>query len=203
MLMTSVRFAWRLIGTLGVLHFLFILALTEHVSGLSVALFAACAVAALPPVRRRISQLPVLGRDWVFGCAFLILILAANLLLASGNRPEIVRGKYAFAHATLISGELGTTWFCLVRRPREAAHVLGKLLLAVGDDNLVWGTDSIWYGPPQPVIDAFRAFRIPESMQSEFGYPALTPERKAKILSRNGDQCMHYRYFESERSWKF
>ena len=64
--------------------------------------------------------------------------------------------------------------------------MLGKLLLAVGDDNLVWGTDSIWYGPPQPVIDAFRAFRIPESMQSEFGYPALTPERKAKILSRNG-----------------
>ena len=106
MVTTSVRFAYRLIGTLGVLNFLFILALTEHVSGLSVALFAACAVAALPPVRRRISQLPVLGRDWVFGCAFLILILAANLLLASGNRPEIVRGKYAFAHATLISGEL-------------------------------------------------------------------------------------------------
>lgn len=102
-----------------------------------------------------------------------------NRLVASLEDCGVSPGANVFA-------ELGTTWFCLVRRPREAAHVLGKLLLAVGDDNLVWGTDSIWYGPSQPVIDAFRAFRIPESMQSEFGYPALTPERKAKILSRNG-----------------
>ncbi len=102
-----------------------------------------------------------------------------NRLVASLEDSGISPGANVFA-------ELGTTWFCLVRRPQEAAHVLGKLLRAVGDDNLVWGTDSIWYGPPQPVIDAFRAFQIPKSMQSEFGYPALTPERKAKILGRNG-----------------
>ena len=107
MVTTSLRFAYRLIGTLGIVHFLFILALSEHVSGLSVALFAVCAIAALPPVRRRISQLPLLGRDWLFGCAFLVLILAANVLLERGNRPEIVHGEYAFAHATLITGELG------------------------------------------------------------------------------------------------
>ena len=73
-----------------------------------------------------------------------------------------------------------------MRRPREAAHVLGKLLLALGDDNVVWGTDSIWYGPTQPVIDAFRAFQIPEAMRAEFGYPELTAERKARILGGNG-----------------
>jgi predicted TIM-barrel fold metal-dependent hydrolase len=81
--------------------------------------------------------------------------------------------------------ELGSTWFCLIRRPEEAAHVLGKLLLAVGEDRVLWGTDAIWYGPAQPALDAFRAFEIPEEMQQRFGYPALTPRIKAKILGEN------------------
>lgn len=84
-----------------------------------------------------------------------------------------------------VYAELGSTWFLMLRRPREAAHVLGKLLLAVGEDRILWGTDSVWYGPPQALIDAFRAFRIPESMQEEFGYPALTDAAKAKILGAN------------------
>jgi uncharacterized protein len=73
----------------------------------------------------------------------------------------------------------------MLRRPREAAHVLGKLLAAVGPDRIVWGTDSSWYGPPQMLIDAFRVFTIPERMQEEFGYPALTPEIKDQILGAN------------------
>src|SRR6185369_10133079 len=81
--------------------------------------------------------------------------------------------------------ELGSTWFLMLRRPREAAHVLGKLLLAVGPERILWGTDSVWYGPPQPLIDAFRAFTIPESMQEQFGYPALTPAIKTAILGTN------------------
>jgi len=81
--------------------------------------------------------------------------------------------------------ELGSTWFLMLRRPREAAHVLGKLLVAVGPDRILWGTDSSWYGPPQMLIDAFRAFSIPERMQEEFGYPALTPETKDQILGGN------------------
>jgi predicted TIM-barrel fold metal-dependent hydrolase len=84
-----------------------------------------------------------------------------------------------------VYAELGSTWFCLIRRPEEAAHVLGKLLLAVGEDRVLWGTDSIWYGPPQPAIDAFRAFQIPAALRERHGYPELTPERKAKILGLN------------------
>ncbi len=84
-----------------------------------------------------------------------------------------------------VYAELGSTWFCMIRHPQEAAHVLGKLLLAVGDDNVLWGTDGIWYGPTQPTIDAFRAFEIPVEYQERYGYPALTAERKAKILGLN------------------
>jgi hypothetical protein len=84
-----------------------------------------------------------------------------------------------------VYAELGSTWYLMLRRPVEAAHVLGKLLRAVGPDRIVWGTDSIWYGSPQPLIDAFRRFEIPERMQEEFGYPPLTVGTKAKILGVN------------------
>ena len=84
-----------------------------------------------------------------------------------------------------VYAELGSTWFLMLRRPREAAHVLGKLLRALGPERILWGTDSIWYGSPQPLIDAFRAFRIPESMQEQYGYPALTRATKERILGRN------------------
>ena len=151
MLTTSVRFAYRLIGTLGVLHFVFILVLTEHVSGLSVALFAACIVAALPPVRRRISQLPLLGRDWFFGCAFLILILAANVLLTSGNRPEIVRGDYAFVHATLITGK------------SEAAPIPDAVVLVDSSGEIVEVGTSASVAIPEgyEVIDLSGKFLLP------------------------------------------
>jgi predicted TIM-barrel fold metal-dependent hydrolase len=73
----------------------------------------------------------------------------------------------------------------MLRRPVEAAHVLGKLLVALGPERIVWGTDCAWYGSPQPLIDAFRTFVIPESMQERYGYPALTAETKERILSTN------------------
>ena len=63
--------------------------------------------------------------------------------------------------------------------------MLGKLLDCVGPERIVWGTDSVWYGPPQPLIDAFRAFTIPEWMQERFGYPALTAALKQQILGGN------------------
>jgi predicted TIM-barrel fold metal-dependent hydrolase len=88
-------------------------------------------------------------------------------------------------HGANVYAELGSTWFLASARPREAAHVIGKLLVAVGEDNILWGTDSIWYGPTQQLLDSFRAFQIPVEMQEEFGYPALTDAMKEKILSRN------------------
>lgn len=84
-----------------------------------------------------------------------------------------------------VFADLGTTWFLLIGRPLEAAHLLGKLMLYVGEDNILWGTDATWYGPTQPVIDAFRAFQIPDELCREHGYPKLTHEIRAKILGRN------------------
>jgi hypothetical protein len=84
-----------------------------------------------------------------------------------------------------VYAELGSTWRTVMGDPDAAAHVLGKLLVAFGEDNVVWGTDSIWYGSPQDQIQAFRAFAITEEYQERFGYPALTDAVKAKILGLN------------------
>jgi len=84
-----------------------------------------------------------------------------------------------------VYAELGSTWRFLMRDPEQAAHALGKLLLAVGEENVLWGTDSIWYGSPQDQIQAFRAFQIHERLREAHGYPELTPERRAKILGLN------------------
>jgi uncharacterized protein len=82
--------------------------------------------------------------------------------------------------------ELGSAWNSLVTRPEEAAHLLGKMLLYVGEDRVVWGTDCLWYGSPQPFIEAFLAFQIPEALQEQHGYPALTDALKRRILGLNG-----------------
>ena len=47
---------------------------------------------------------------------------------------------------------------------------------------MLWGTDAIWYGSPQPQIMAFRAFEITPEFQEQFGYPALTPAIKQKVF---------------------
>ena len=84
-----------------------------------------------------------------------------------------------------VYGEIGTTWYQIMAHPSEAAHVLGKLLVHVGEDNILWGTDCIFYGPPQSMIDAFRAFQIPDEYRQKYGYPQLTDQAKEKILGLN------------------
>lgn len=81
--------------------------------------------------------------------------------------------------------ELGSTWRYLMRDPDAAAHALGKLLLACGPDNLLWGTDSIWYGSPQDQIEAFRQFQIAPALRERHGYPEITPALRAQVFGLN------------------
>jgi len=128
----------------------------------------------------------------------------AFIIYHSGFDPNDVEGPYDPANAergvncliksledngikpnSNVYAEIGSTWWVLMRKPLQAAHVLGKLLKHVGEDRVVWGTDSIWYGSPQPQIEAFRAFEISEELREKYGYPALTKELKAKIFGLN------------------
>lgn len=104
--------------------------------------------------------------------------VGVNRLLDSVQKAGIGPGENVYA-------EIGSTWWHLLRRPDEAAHALGKLLVAFGENNVLWGTDSIFYGSPQGQIDALRAFQIPSDLREQHGYPELTRGIKAKILGWN------------------
>jgi len=85
-----------------------------------------------------------------------------------------------------VYSEIGSTFaIMLAGGPDMAAHFIGKLLKALGPKNVLWGTDSIWWGSPQWLIDAFKTLTIPEQMQEQFGYPALTEKTKKRILGLN------------------
>jgi predicted TIM-barrel fold metal-dependent hydrolase len=84
-----------------------------------------------------------------------------------------------------VYAELGSTWRFLMRDPEQAAHGVGKLLKHCGPDNVLWGTDSIWYGSPQDQIQAFRVFQIAPEFREKHGYPEITPTLRAKIFGLN------------------
>jgi hypothetical protein len=77
-----------------------------------------------------------------------------------------------------VYAELGSTWRTVMGDPDQSAHVIGKLLRYVGEDRVVWGTDSIWYGSPQDQIQAFRLFQISDEFCDRYGYPKLTAQIK-------------------------
>jgi len=84
--------------------------------------------------------------------------------------------------------DLATMWRQLLTQPDQAAHALGKLLSRVGQQRVMWGTDAIWYGSPQPQIMAMRAFQITAEFQDLYHYPVLTDEVKAAIFGLNAAQ---------------
>jgi predicted TIM-barrel fold metal-dependent hydrolase len=85
-----------------------------------------------------------------------------------------------------VYAELGSTWrFLSMRNPTSAAHAMGKLFKYIGENNVLWGTDSIWYGSPQDQIQAFRAFQIAPALRDKHGYPEMTAALRAKIFGLN------------------
>ena len=59
---------------------------------------------------------------------------------------------------------------------------MGKLFKYCGENNVLWGTDSIWYGSPQDQIQAFRTFQISRELREKHGYAEITPALRAKIF---------------------
>jgi predicted TIM-barrel fold metal-dependent hydrolase len=101
-----------------------------------------------------------------------------DTLITSLQKQQIKPNSNVYA-------ELGSTWRFLMRDPDQAAHALGKLIVACGEDNVLWGTDSIWYGSPQDQIQAFRTFQIAAALRERHGYPEITPALRAKVFGLN------------------
>jgi len=101
-----------------------------------------------------------------------------DALVTSLLKNDVKPGSNVYA-------ELGSTWRFLMRDPEASAHAIGKLVKYAGEGNVLWGTDSIWYGSPQDQIQAFRTFQISEALADKHGYTRMTPQLRARIFGRN------------------
>ncbi|MEL6446394.1 MAG: amidohydrolase family protein [Pseudomonadota bacterium] len=107
------------------------------------------------------------------------------------NRNEGIDGliasveKAGLGHNSNVFAELGSTWRGLTRDLDSAAHTMGKLVKHLGENNVLWGTDSIWYGSPQDQIQAFRSFQIDKDVREQNGYAEMTPGLRKKIFGLN------------------
>jgi uncharacterized protein len=91
-----------------------------------------------------------------------------------------------------IYGELGACFAnTCVTHPKLAAALMGTLIKGLGEDKVVWGTDSVWWGSPQWQIEAMRRLEIPEDMQKKYGYKPLGEADgsvKTKIFAGNASR---------------
>jgi predicted TIM-barrel fold metal-dependent hydrolase len=85
-----------------------------------------------------------------------------------------------------IYAELGTTMASMiVTFPTVWAHLIGQLLYYMGDENILFGSDSMWYGGPQWQIEALWRSQIPDNIRERWGYPQLDKGAKKNILGLN------------------
>jgi uncharacterized protein len=69
--------------------------------------------------------------------------------------------------------------------PYECLHQLGKALMQVGPDRLLWGTESFLAASVQPWVELFATIQIPEELQDKHGYPAITEAARRQMFGLN------------------
>jgi uncharacterized protein len=69
--------------------------------------------------------------------------------------------------------------------PRQVQTQIGRLLMEVGPDKLLWGSDAALLGPPKPYLEAVLTMEVPEDLRSGYGFPQFTREDKEKFLGLN------------------
>src|SRR5258708_21452113 len=67
---------------------------------------------------------------------------------------------------TNVYAELGTSFAnSAVAHPKFCAPLVGTLLKGMWGAHVIWGTDSVWYGPPQWQVESPPRLAIPRARQ--------------------------------------
>jgi len=99
---------------------------------------------------------------------------------------DLVRMREENPWMTNVYPELGAVFgHSVITHPDVCGHLLGQLTKSFGADHVIWGTDAIWWGSPQWMIEAMRRFQIPENLRKDYGYAELTDADKEKIFGLN------------------
>lgn len=108
---------------------------------------------------------------------------------ADGYLPwttDLVRMQKENPDVTNVYPELGAVFgHSVVTHPEICGHLLGQIIDGFGADHVIWGTDCIWWGSPQWLIEAFRRYQMPASLQENFGYAEITAADREIIFGRN------------------
>ncbi len=109
---------------------------------------------------------------------------------------EIVHAGMAFVEDTLRVGlrknvflNLESTSGLLSVAPRRFAEVLGQFLVPISEhpnavDRVIWASGAT-IRHPQPLLELFWDFEMPEDLMRDYGYPEVTREMKRKMLGEN------------------
>ncbi|MDI5964616.1 amidohydrolase family protein [Streptomyces sp. SL13] len=105
---------------------------------------------------------------------------------------QIIHGGFAFLEDTAMqlsyyrncSVVLEGASAYLVNSPLRFAEILSAFLRAGAADRIIWGTGCTGVHP-QPFLEAFWDFQLPQSMIDGYGLPPLTTSLKKKILGGN------------------
>jgi predicted TIM-barrel fold metal-dependent hydrolase len=81
-----------------------------------------------------------------------------------------------------VYAEMGSAWNLMMNDPMLSQHYIGKMTKYVGKQRMVWGTESIWLGAPQPQIAAFKMFQMSDQIRDMYGYPEFTDQTKREIF---------------------
>lgn len=99
---------------------------------------------------------------------------------------ELMKIKQRHPEMDNVYPEIGSSFGLLaIAHPEMCQHLIGKNVQYFGSDHVIWGTDCLWWGSPQWVIDAMKRFQISDQLCDKFGYRKLSKEDKAKIFGLN------------------
>ena len=96
---------------------------------------------------------------------------------------ELMKIKQRNPEMNNVYCEIGSAFGTLaIAHPVMCQHLIGKNVKHYGADHVIWGTDCLWWGSPQWVIDTMKRFQISDELCEQFGYAKLTKDDKAKIF---------------------
>jgi len=117
------------------------------------------------------TQKPYAGDDKATSDAHKVDALIKSLRENHWDATKFVEPGKEFGNVPNVWAELGSVWHNTMDDPDQCAHLLGKLIRYVGPKRIAWGTDSLWYGSPQPEIVAMRRFEFTDKGKELYGLP--------------------------------
>jgi uncharacterized protein len=74
--------------------------------------------------------------------------------------------------------------------PRRVQEWMGRLLMEVGAEKLLWGSEAAATGSPAAFLDSFLELQIDDDLCEGYGYPKITAQDRRLILGENFARMM-------------